>query len=168
MNVSDELLDVVDGDDNLVEVRRRGDIHRLGLMHRAIHILLFNSQDELFLQKRAMQKDENPGLWDSSAAGHLDSGEDYLQCAVREIGEELGITTNPEMKFLFKLPPAKSNGFEHSVIYHAVYDGPLKLQVEEIDEGLWIDSHEMDARVRRDDPILTEVLKQIWKRYRQF
>ncbi|MDH5356922.1 MAG: NUDIX domain-containing protein, partial [Gammaproteobacteria bacterium] len=89
--VSHELLDVVDENDIVVGVKTRGEIHAKALMHRAVHILVFNSQGELFIQKRAMTKDENPGQWDSSSAGHVDSGETYLQCAIRELKEELGV-----------------------------------------------------------------------------
>ena len=70
----------MDANDTVIDVMSRGEVHQLGLMHRSVHILVFNSADELFIQKRSMSKDSNPGLWDSSAAGHLDSGEDYLHC----------------------------------------------------------------------------------------
>ena len=59
--VSQELLDVVDAEDRVIGVKTRGEIHAQGLMHRAVHILVFNSKGELFLQKRSMSKDENPG-----------------------------------------------------------------------------------------------------------
>ncbi|MDH3859471.1 MAG: NUDIX domain-containing protein, partial [Gammaproteobacteria bacterium] len=75
MSVSHELLDVVDENDNIIAVKTRGEIHAECLMHRAVHILVFNSAGELFLQKRSLSKDEQPGKWDSSAAGHVDSGE---------------------------------------------------------------------------------------------
>ncbi len=68
VSVSHELLDVVDENDNVVTVKTRGEIHARGLMHRAVHILVFNSQGDVFLQKRSMSKDEQPGKWDSSAA----------------------------------------------------------------------------------------------------
>ena len=82
-DLSQELLYVVDENDRVIGARTRGEIHARGLMHRATHILVFNSQGELFLQKRSMSKDENPGLWDPSAAGHVNSGEDYATFAVR-------------------------------------------------------------------------------------
>ena len=66
-------------------------MHREGLKHRAIHVLVFNARGEIFLQKRSMTKDTFPGAWDSSASGHLDSGEDYDACAVRELREEFGL-----------------------------------------------------------------------------
>jgi len=167
MKVSEELLDVVDENDSIVEVKTRGEIHARGLMHRAVHVLVFNNRGDLFLQKRSMNKDENPGLWDSSAAGHVDSGEDYLQCALRELTEELGIVVEGALQALFKLAASASSGYEHSVIYRYYFDGPLILQKDEIDEGRWVSPGEMDQRLESRDPGMTEILHLIWKEYRQ-
>jgi isopentenyldiphosphate isomerase len=167
VSVSHELLDVVDDNDEVIAVKRRGDIHAQGLMHRAVHILLFNSRGELFLQKRSMSKDEQPGKWDSSAAGHVDSGEDYLDCARREIGEELGVVVNAPLQALFKLPASTRTGNEHCMVYQYFFDGPLVLQVEEIDDGEWVDPAAMDRRVADSDPLLTDAISLIWRRYRE-
>ena len=167
MSVSQELLDVVDENDQVIGVKTRGEIHACQLMHRAVHILVFNSRGELFLQKRSMNKDENPGLWDSSAAGHVDSGENYLACARREIEEELGIVASDPMEVLFKLPPSPSTGFEHSMIYRYYFDGPMILQAEEIDAGVWTGVDELDRRIETDDSELTENLVLIWTRFRE-
>ena len=167
MSVSDEMLDVVNDDDEVIGVERRGDIHAQGLMHRAVHILLFNSRGELFLQKRSLSKDEQPGKWDSSAAGHVDSGEDYLDCAIREINEELGIVADRPLQALFKLPASMRTGNEHCMVYRYCFDGPLVLQEAEIDDGEWIDPATMDRRVAEEDPVLTEAIIIIWKRYRE-
>jgi isopentenyldiphosphate isomerase len=164
---SHELLDVVDENDEVIGVKSRGEIHADGLMHRAVHILVFNSRGELFLQKRSMNKDEQPGKWDSSAAGHVDSGEDYLACAQREIGEELGIVVDRPLQPLFKLAASPRSGNEHCMVYRYRYDGPMLLQAEEIDDGDWIDPAAMDGRVANDDPALTDAIGLIWKRYRE-
>jgi isopentenyldiphosphate isomerase len=167
VSVSDELLDVVNDNDEVIGVRRRGEIHAERLMHRAVHILLFNSQGELFLQKRSLSKDEQPGKWDSSAAGHVDSGEAYLDCACREIEEELGIVVDQPLQALFKLPATLRTGNEHCMVYRYCFDGPLVLQAEEIDDGEWIDPATMDRRVADEDPLLTEAICLIWERYRE-
>ena len=62
--MSDEIFDVVNDRDEIVDRRPRGEVHRLGLKHRAVHVLIFNSRGELFLQKRSMKKDCFPGVWD--------------------------------------------------------------------------------------------------------
>lgn len=167
MSVSDELIDVVNEDDQVIAIKTRGEIHAAGLMHRAVHILVFNSRGELFLQKRSMQKDEQPGLWDSSAAGHVDSGEDYLGCAQREIEEELGIVLERPLEPLFKLPATARTGNEHCMVYRYEFDGQMVLQAAEIDEGAWVDPADMDARVAANDPALTEAICLIWGRHRR-
>ncbi len=166
MSVSHELLDVVDENDEVIATKTRGEIHAGQLMHRAVHILLFNSNGELFLQKRSMSKDEQPGKWDSSAAGHVDSGEDYLACAEREIHEELGILADRDFECLFKLPATALTGYEHCMVYRYCFDGPLTLHPEEIDDGQWLTPEAMDRRVAAGDPDLTDSLIMIWKKYR--
>ena len=97
--MKDELIAFVNSNDQIIGTKSRSEVHSLGLLHRAVHVLVFNDHRQVFLQKRSMRKDENPGLWDTSAAGHVDAGESYAMCAVREILEELGIQSNKTMKF---------------------------------------------------------------------
>ena len=165
--VSEELLDVVDENDRVIGIKTRGEIHAEYLMHRSVHILVFNGNAELFIQKRSMSKDNQPGLWDSSAAGHVDSGEDYHGCAIRELEEELGIIVTTSLEQLFRLQASSITGMEHCIVYRTINEGPFDLQPEEIDEGAWISGSDMDARVRKEDPSLTRVLQFIWKKFRE-
>ena len=165
--MSEELLDVVDADDRVIGVKTRGEIHAQGLMHRAVHILVFNTSGKLFIQKRSMRKDNNPGLWDSSAAGHVDSGEDYYSCAIRELGEELGLIVTAPLEYLFRLAASPITDMEHCSVYRCMDDGPFELEAGEIDEGAWVSSTEMDKRVLEDDPTMTLVLQYIWKKFRK-
>lgn len=88
---SDETFDVVDEHDRVIGTAERGDIHRLGLRHRAVHIFWGDADGRVCLQRRSYAKDSSPGLLSSSCAGHVDAGETYLEAAVREFKEELGI-----------------------------------------------------------------------------
>jgi len=133
------------------------------LMHRSVHILVFNSAGEVFIQKRSMNKDSNPGMWDSSAAGHLDSGEDYTHCARRELGEELGIQHPDSLEVLFRLPASVTTGMEHCTVYRCLHDGPMTLQADEIEQGSWVIPAQMDSRAAARDPTLTPILKLIWE-----
>ncbi len=167
MSVSEELLDVVDENDVVIGVETRGQIHARGLMHRSVHVLLFNSAGEVFLQKRSMSKYEMPGYRDTSAAGHVDRGESYQDCAQREIEEELGIRSVDEFEYLFKLPPTARTGYEHAMVYRYVHDGPLQLDPDEIDAGEWLAPGVLDERVDAGDPTLTDAIALIWRQYRE-
>lgn len=112
-----EYLCVVDENDQVVNTLPRHEIHRLGLRHRAVHLLVFNDQRQLFLQKRSMNKDLNKGLWDTSAAGHVDIDEDYLPSVIREGEEELGVNIESTLQFLFKLSPTHQLGMEFIQVY---------------------------------------------------
>ena len=165
--VSQELLDVVDFEDRVTGVKMRGEVHAQGLMHRAVHVLVFNSAGQLFLQKRSMTKDESPGQWDTSAAGHVDSGETYLECAVRELAEELGIETDSLPELIFHVAPCRANGMEHIDVYHCSFDGELHLQAEEIDDGKWLSEDQVDELASDIDGNLTDIFRVIWLRYRR-
>jgi len=163
---SNEILEVVDHEDRVMGTERRGVIHARGLMHRSAQVLLFNSPGELFLQKRSTHKDEFPGLWDSSAAGHLAPGESYLQCALRELEEELGIRHGGELKKLFKFGASAETGYEHCTVFKCTSDSPVVLQTEEVDEGKWLSPAEMDDWVGNRHALLTPAIRRIWHTYR--
>src|SRR5579859_1142995 len=111
--MSEEIFDVVNEHDEVIDHRPRSEVHRRGLMHRAVHVLVFNRQVQVFLQKRSMSKDRQPGLWDSSASGHLDTGETYDACAVRELREEIGLALERPPRRLFKLAASSDTDQEH-------------------------------------------------------
>ena len=89
--MSEEIFDVVNERDEVVGQAPRQEVHARGLWHRAVHVLVFNARGEIFLQKRSLKKDIAAWKWDSSASGHLDTGEAYDACAVREVREEIGL-----------------------------------------------------------------------------
>src|SRR4051812_21911328 len=109
---ADEVFDIVNERDEVIGRQTRAEVHRLGLRHRAVHVLVFNQRGEVFLQKRSMKKDTFPGAWDSSASGHLDSGEDYGACAARELGEEIGLKVAGPLVQLFKIDACLETGQE--------------------------------------------------------
>lgn len=77
------------------ETRTRAEVHAQGLWHRTVHIWVLDRGGRALLQKRSHLKENHPGLWDISSAGHIDAGEGSLQAALRELGEELGLEALP-------------------------------------------------------------------------
>jgi len=141
--MSEEIFDVVNERDEVIGRETRREVHRTGLKHRAVHVLVFNSRGEVFLQKRSMTKDSSPGLWDSSASGHLDCGEDYDACALRELREEIGLDLGECPRRLFKVDACSDTGQEFIWIYQCESDGPFTLHPEEIERGEWFAPEEV-------------------------
>ena len=90
-----EILDVYDSDMNITGSMERELVHSLGLWHRVVHIWIVSKENNsvfVYFQKRSMQKQQQPGLFDIAVGGHVSSGEDVLKSAVREMYEEMGVT----------------------------------------------------------------------------
>jgi len=129
----DEMFDVVDEDDKVIDQMERSRVHSECLLHRAVHVFVFNKRGDLYLQKRSVLKDSSPGLWDSSASGHLDVGEGYNCAAVRELAEELGISLGVD--FVCSIQPSENTGWEFVHLYRCEHNGPFNFPYSEIEGG---------------------------------
>jgi isopentenyl-diphosphate Delta-isomerase len=162
-HVQDEIYDVVDKMDKVIGRTTRREIHQKNLLHRSTHILVFNHQNELFLQKRSMAKNENPGLWDTSSAGHVDSGETYDDCAHRELWEELGIKAI--LKPLEKIKACQKTYHEHVQIYTCRTNAAIKINLDEISEGRYFDLEFIKSEIKKNPEKFTSSFKLIFKKY---
>jgi len=134
----DELFDVVDENDHVLYPLNRSEIHKRHLRHRAVHIFWLNQSGELCLQRRSYAKDNSPGYLSSSCAGHVDSGEKYIDAAVREFREELGIRINSNDLLELDYAPCHEHlGNEFVVSY--LFKGDLKANIfrPEVDSVVW-------------------------------
>jgi isopentenyldiphosphate isomerase len=100
-----EWLDCLDEQGVKVGLSRpRGEVHALGIWHRAVHIWFLSSDQRLLLQKRSYLCTSYPGFWDISCAGHVSAGETVMQAAKKELQEELGLSVCPsELELLFDI-----------------------------------------------------------------
>lgn len=162
--MAEEIFDVVNDRDEVIGKKSRSEVHRLGLMHRATHVLVFNRRGQVFLQKRSMRKDRQPGLWDSSASGHVDSGEEYDDCAVRELREEIGLRVSAVPERLFKLAAGPETDQEHVWVYRSESEGPFELHPDEIERGDWFEPNEVTRWMKERPEEFASALLVIWKR----
>lgn len=158
-----EWFDVVDESDQVVGRAVRREVHTRGLRHRAVHVLVFNRAGEFFLQKRSLHKDTAPGVWDSSASGHLGAGEDYDASAVRELEEEIGLRTEDAPRRWLRLPACPESGQEFVWVYRLEAEGPFVLNPEEIERGGWFAPDEIARLVREDPSRFASSFRLIWR-----
>lgn len=142
--MADELIDLVNEKNELTgEQKPWSEVHNKALLHRSVHIWIYNSKSEVLLQLRSKEKYTFPNLWDISCAGHVDLNEDPQTSALRELKEELGLTVDPQnLKFRNIEREQKSSGEfkenEFCYIYLLKFDGAantLVLQKEEVKQA---------------------------------
>ena len=160
---TDEIFDVVDADDRVIGQLPRAEVHRLGLRHRATHVLVFNARGELFLQQRSLAKDMWPGVWDSSCSGHVDSGEDYDTSATRELGEEIGVHGATPTRW-FRIEACAETAQEFCWVYRLRHDGPFVLHPEEIERGEWLAPDELARKMAARPEDYCSAFTLIWSR----
>ena len=136
-----ELLDLVDQHDAIIGTETRENIYREGLHnYRVVGVFLIDRANRVLLPTRSMLCSYCPGCYDFSAAGHVLTGETYLQAAQRELMEELGIHQDcvEFTEFLYTKYPNSLGLSSFSKYYYAVYNGPLDMQINEVSGAQWL------------------------------
>lgn len=164
-----ELFDVVDENDRVVGQATRAEVHRKKLLHRAVHIFVSDARGNVVLQKRSLAKDTCPGLFSTSCAGHVDSGETYDAAARRELGEELGVPASAAgaMTFLFAMPPQEKLGWEFVRVYALRFAGTLSPNPAEIDALTALPPDEISARVAAAPQNFAASFRLVWEEFRR-
>lgn len=161
-----ELFEVVDDNDVVIGTAPRSRCHGdPSLVHRAAHVLVFNREGQLLLQRRAADKLIQPDRWDSSVGGHLDPGENYRRAAVREMHEELGIRDVP-LTFLFRSQIRNRVESENVETFMARHDGPFDYCRREISEIRFWAADEIDAAL--GSGMLTPNFEHEWQLFKDW
>ncbi len=161
--MSEEIFDVVDDRDRVIGKQTRHEVHRRGLKHRAVHVLVFNTRGEVFLQKRSFKKDTFPGAWDSSASGHLDTGETYDACAVREAREEIGLFLERTPRRQFKIEACAQTGQEFVWVYRCESNGPFRLNLDELECGAFFKADHVNRWMAERPRDFADAFRLVWK-----
>jgi isopentenyldiphosphate isomerase len=131
----DELFPLVDVSGQVTGKATRSECHNGSkLLHPVIHLHVFNKNGELLLQKRSMNKDIQPGKWDTSVGGHVDFGETVEKALFREAYEELGLSGFAPVflrKYIFESEIEKELVYSYKTVFP---ESSFRFDPGEIDE----------------------------------
>ncbi len=136
-----ENVILVDTNDTPVGQMEKQKVHLKGELHRALSVLIFNSDGEVLLQQRAFSKYHTPGLWSNTCCSHPRPDEDSLNAATRRLSEEMGFTTPLFKSFDFVYKAHFDNGlieheFDH--VFFGTFDGDPIVNPEEANGFKWV------------------------------
>lgn len=165
---ADDLVEVVDGDGNVVGVVTRARMRAERLRHRAVAVVVRRPGDgALLVHRRADWKDVWPSYWDLAFGGVCGVGEPWTEAAVRELAEEAGVAVDPH-----QLHPVGSGTFTDGSVdvvaeaFEVVHDGPFTFDDGEVVEVAWVawDEVERWAAARQVCPDTLELARRTWLR----
>lgn len=159
-----EILEIVNSDGFVIGAAPRKQVHGNNLLlHRVVHVLVFDSKERLLLQKRSLSKRVAPGRWDTSVGGHVDCGESVEKAMVREMEEELGICPKTTQ---FAYQYIHSNDFESELVFTYVcrYDGEIIFNKNEIDAIKFWEPKEIETHFGKG--VLSDNFEDEFIRYR--
>ncbi|MFC1600627.1 NUDIX domain-containing protein [Patescibacteria group bacterium] len=136
----DELLDLVNDKDEVIGEVWKSEAHKSpSIIHREVAITVFNSRGKVLIQQRCMEKATDPGIWVTTAAGHIGVRENPRRAVKRELFEELGFDVSPKYyKKIFHKRKNKESRF-FWIYYAIVKELPeININKEEVMATKWI------------------------------
>ena len=140
--MEEEKVILVNSNDEPIGLMPKMEAHEKALLHRAFSVFVINSNNELMLQQRALQKYHSPGLWTNTCCSHQRDGEENIEAGLRRLQEEMGFETPLEylFNFIYKAP------FDNSLTEHELdhvmlgrYEGDPSINLEEVASWKWMD-----------------------------
>ncbi len=147
MEFTEEIFPLVDENGNVIGSATRSECHSNSkLIHPTVHVHIVNSLNEIFLQKRPMHKDSQPGKWDTAVGGHFSYGESLETALMREISEEVGLTDiKPVLlkQYVWRCPMETEYVYSHILRY----DGEIQINTDELDDGKFWSLSEIEQNI---------------------
>ncbi len=164
-NAREEWFPLVDEKGSVVGKATRKECHSGSmLLHPVVHLHIFDNEGRLFLQRRSMSKDIQPGKWDTAVGGHVDYGETIEVALLREVREELGIADfTPTLNFVYCFISSVERELVYS--YRTIYQGAMTIDPVEIDEGRYWNIEDIISNIGKG--VFTPNFEQEFERLRK-
>ena len=140
--MEEEKVILVNSNDEPIGLMPKMEAHEKALLHRAFSVFVINSNNELMLQQRALQKYHSPGLWTNTCCSHQRDGEENIEAGLRRLQEEMGFETPLEYLFNFIYKAPFDNGLTEHELDHVMlgrYEGDPSINLEEVASWKWMD-----------------------------
>jgi len=161
-----EVIDIIDADGNVIGTASREECHNGSLhLHGVVHVLVFTGDGRLVVQKRSESKDIQPGKWDTSVGGHINTGESITGALVRESREELGIE-GASFERLYTYIMESDIERELVTTYRSTWNGPLHFDDKEIEDVRLMEKSEIESRL--ETGYFTPNFEEEWKHYKRW
>lgn len=158
---------LVNKDDEIIGFEDKLEVHKLGLLHRAFSILIYNDKNEILLQKRASTKYHSPGLWTNTCCSHLIENQDFETYMHDRLQDEMGFDCDLEFQFKFTYKKSFDNGlteYETDHVYTGVWEGVPKTNPDEVDEYKWMSMEDIKKDIIKNPDSYTYWFKEIISR----
>jgi len=165
--MNNTLLTHVDENDEILGFVPKLKAHELGLLHRAVSVLIFNTRGEWLLQKRAKNKYHSGGLWTNTSCSHPYVDEDVETAAHRRLQEEMGLKCKLKKSFRFHYKSKLENGLiEHEIdhVFIGITDELPIINSEEAEDWKYISESELSRELNKEPEKFTSWFKLIFEK----
>ncbi len=168
--MTEEKVILVNQKDEPIGLMPKMEAHEKGLLHRAFSVFIFNKNNELMLQQRALSKYHSPGLWTNTCCSHQREGESNIAAGKRRLKEEMGFTAELEdtISFIYKAPfdnGLTEHEFDHILVGN--YNEEPKMNPEEAEAWKWMALDDVEKDLKLNPTAYTEWFKIIFDKYYQ-
>lgn len=169
--MKEENVILVNEFDEQIGLMPKMEAHEKALLHRAFSVFVFNDQNQLMLQQRALSKYHSPGLWTNTCCSHQREGESNIQAGTRRLMEEMGFVTTLEEKtsFIYKAP--FDNGLTEHELDHIMvgyYQEDPNINKEEVEAWKWMPLEDVKSDIINQPELYTAWFKIIFEKFYQF
>jgi isopentenyl-diphosphate delta-isomerase len=166
--MAEEYVILVNEKDQEIGLMPKLEAHQKAVLHRAFSVFIFNSENELMLQKRASNKYHSPNLWTNTCCSHQRSGESNIQAGTRRLYEEMGFTTtlNEITSFIYKAP--FDNGLTEHELDHIMvgyYNDDPVINSDEVEDWKWMKIEDVKNDISLNPDLYTAWFKIIFKNF---